>query len=142
MATIDQGMDPKIREYYRTGVRVRVLNTRTGEVRTGRAFVEYQSARRSRGELMRSIVAVMAAAIAVVGVMLAPAATAEVSSACWSHLAAMPAGEIVTPAEDVRYHLSRGEESPCADSDQGVGRSSSRDGDGGKSRFCRKRWWC
>lgn len=84
------------------------------------------------------------AAVAVASLLAAPApAGAEVSSGCAAHLAAHP-GE--SAAGDRRFHLARGEESPCSEADAGYSREvSSRDGERGeegKSRFCRKRWYC
>jgi hypothetical protein len=49
------------------------------------------------------------------GVVLAPTASAEVSAACWAHLAGVKQAN--TPAADRRYHLERGEASPCTEYD-------------------------
>lgn len=71
-----------------------------------------------------------------------PQAAADVSAACLAHLAEHPG---TTPAADRRFHLQRGEESPCSAADAADGYASSsekRKDDEGKSRYCRKRWWC
>lgn len=90
---------------------------------------------------------VLVAAVLVVGaVQLAPApvAHAEVSAACWAHLAELPAGSKTTAAGDVRYHRMRGEFSPCSEQEAAEvdGSSDRRDRDGEKSRYCKKRWFC
>lgn len=70
-------------------------------------------------------------------------AHAELSAGCAAHLASRP-GE--TAAGDRRFHLARGEESPCTAADAGLTPVSHSDGrdrsDGGKSRFCRRNWFC
>lgn len=92
---------------------------------------------------MRALL-VAAITAGIVTVTNAPAAHAEVSAACWAHLAGKSTH--VTPAADRRYHLERGEESPCSEADAGWSTASSDSGhrhdDEGKSRYCRKRWWC
>lgn len=88
----------------------------------------------------------IAAAIAAAGVALAPAAPAhaEVSAACWAHLAEIPPGE--TPAGDVRYHRARGEHSPCTEQEAAEASSSNKSSNNynrdEKSRYCKKRWFC
>lgn len=84
-------------------------------------------------------------AVAAAGALLMASpgeAHAEVSAGCVAHLASRP-GE--TPAGDRRFHLARGEESPCSEADAGWD-SASKDDSGrsgcGKSRFCRKHWFC
>lgn len=47
--------------------------------------------------------------------VLAPVARAEVSAECWAHLASVETAN--TPAADRRYHLERGEASPCTEYD-------------------------
>lgn len=79
-----------------------------------------------------------------------PVAEAEVSSGCLAHLAGLHDG--TSAAEDVRYHTRKGEFSPCtereaAEADRGTTRfeETSHDESGrddGKSRYCRKRWFC
>lgn len=56
-------------------------------------------------------------AVALVGAgVLAPApAHAQVSGECWAHLAGVK--EANTPAADRRYHLERGQASPCTEYD-------------------------
>lgn len=71
-------------------------------------------------------------------------AAAEVSASCAAHLASRP-GE--TPAGDRRFHLARGEKSPCTAADAGSGAVAAAKSDGGrdrdgKSRFCRRNWFC
>lgn len=91
---------------------------------------------------------VIVAAIAASAAIVAPAAPAhaEVSAACWAHLAELPPGE--TPAGDVRYHRLRGEHSPCTEQEADEAtRSASRDSGSNekrdsKSRYCKKRWFC
>lgn len=96
--------------------------------------------------------------VLVVGCALlgAPAtpAYAEVSAECWEHLAGVK--ESNTPAADRRYHLERGEHSPCTEQDasQGNRNNSGRrvdstqgsdyndKGNERKSKYCRKRWFC
>jgi hypothetical protein len=93
-------------------------------------------------------------------VMLAPAfpAHAQVSAECWAHLAGVKKSN--TPAADRRYHLERGEFSPCTEQDaadnsggSSNGSSSNSDrrhddsnssdsGDDGSSRYCRKHFYC
>jgi len=89
----------------------------------------------------------LAAVVAVGAVVLAPAAPAhaDVSAACWAHLAEIPPGE--TPAGDVRYHRLRGEFSPCTEQEaaEATRSSSNKDNDNyrdEKSRYCKKRWFC
>lgn len=92
----------------------------------------------------------VAAALAVAVVPLAVPATAhsEVSARCWAHLAEIPAGQKTTAAGDVRYHLARGEFSPCSEQEAREvdgARSSEgerRNDDQGKSRYCKRRWFC
>jgi hypothetical protein len=48
-------------------------------------------------------------------------AHAEVSAACWQHLAGVDTAN--TPAADRRYHLERGEPSPCTEFDAAEGSS-------------------
>jgi hypothetical protein len=77
---------------------------------------------------------------ALIGAAGAPEAEAQVSAACWAHLAENPG---TSAAADVRYHLARGEHSPCTQQEAGeadhTNEYSSRDGE---SRSCNKRWWC
>ena len=80
-------------------------------------------------------------------VAYAPQANAEVSAGCWAHLAEIPPGE--TPAGDRRYHLAKGEPSPCSEQETSeVERSSAASRNDGserheeKSRFCKKKWFC
>lgn len=92
-------------------------------------------------------------------VVLAPAfpAHAQVSAECWAHLAGVKKSN--TPAADRRFHLARGEFSPCTEQDaadsggSSNGSSSNGDrrdsrsdsGDSGSdesSRYCRKHWYC
>lgn len=86
--------------------------------------------------------------LAIVAAMLAlsPDADAEVSAGCYAHLAALPADQKTTAAGDRRYHLSKGEESPCTEfeaNEYDQANSSSDDsGRDKKSRYCRKRWFC
>jgi hypothetical protein len=63
------------------------------------------------------VIKVTIVAVALVGAgVLAPApARAEVSAACWAHLAGVETAN--TPAADRRYHLERGEPSPCTEYD-------------------------
>lgn len=90
--------------------------------------------------------ALVAAVVAAAAVLLAPAAPAhaEVSAACWAHLAELPPGE--TPAGDVRYHRMRGEFSPCTEQEAAEADSARSDRDNDrrdeKSRYCKKRWFC
>ncbi|ASR86182.1 hypothetical protein SEA_BOBSWAGET_77 [Mycobacterium phage BobSwaget] len=99
------------------------------------------------------LIQLMLAMIAVATLQLAAPAHAEVSALCWAHLAESPAG--TTPASDRRYHLERGQESPCTEQDaaspdregevstRGDASSSHDDKpDEGKSRYCRKHWFC
>jgi hypothetical protein len=79
--------------------------------------------------------AALAALIAFGGlVVAAPVATAE---SCAAHLA--KAG--TTKAADIAYHAVNGGESPCKDDTAGEYSQQSKDRDG-KSRFCRKHWYC
>lgn len=98
----------------------------------------------------------IAAALAVGAVTVAQPATAnaEVSARCWAHLAEIPASQKTSAAGDVRYHRARGEFSPCTEQEASEadrsswGSSSSDDNrdnsrhDDGKSRYCKKRWFC
>ncbi|AOQ28001.1 site-specific recombination directionality factor RDF [Mycobacterium phage Mundrea] len=74
-------------------------------------------------------------------------ATADVSAECWRHLSSVDTAK--TPAADRRFHLERGEFSPCTEQDANDGllpKASSDDGkkkdDDKKSRHCRKHWYC
>ncbi|QFP95560.1 hypothetical protein SEA_GAUGELDP_77 [Mycobacterium phage GaugeLDP] len=106
---------------------------------------------------MRWVAVWFAVGMTVFGMALAvaysPPAHAEVSAQCWAHLAEIPPGE--TPAGDRRYHLLRGEPSPCSEQEvneaqgreevatRGAASSSKpKEDNDGKSRFCRKRWYC
>lgn len=92
--------------------------------------------------MSHKVTALVAAAAALAAMLLAaPESHAEVSAGCAAHLASKP-GE--TAASDRRYHLERGEESPCSGRDAyGWGESRSGDDDrDGKSRYCRKHWYC
>ena len=80
-------------------------------------------------------------------VTFAPVAQAEVSAACWAHLAGLR-DKTTTAAADVRYHRMRGEASACneqeareADGARSA-KSDERKHDEGKSRYCRKHWYC
>lgn len=91
--------------------------------------------------------ALMIAALAAAGLAFAPAPTAHaVSAACWAHLSKVDTAQ--TPAADRRFHLERGEFSPCSEADAGESsaRSTTSDNRGsadeGKSRYCRKHWFC
>lgn len=85
---------------------------------------------------------------ALMGLFSTNEAKADISSQCLVHLAGLHDG--TTAAEDVRYHTRKGEFSPCsekeaAEADRGTTRfeESSRDETyEGKSRYCRKRWFC
>ena len=100
------------------------------------------------------------------GIMMLPSAPAEadVSAECWAHLAGVQTAK--TPAADRRFHLARGEYSPCTEYDAQEGtkqgsqsNSEQRNQDSGssyrpkdnsaqdgskdrKSRHCRKHWYC
>lgn len=76
----------------------------------------------------------LAALIAFGGlVVAAPAATAE---SCAAHLAKTGSSE----AADIAYHAVHGGYSPCAQSSEpAANKGKDRDG---KSRWCRKRWYC
>uniref|UniRef100_A0AAU8GS46 Uncharacterized protein n=1 Tax=Mycobacterium phage BabyBack TaxID=3158877 RepID=A0AAU8GS46_9CAUD len=106
---------------------------------------------------MRWVAVWLTVGMAVFGMALAvaysPPAHAEVSAQCWAHLAEIPPGE--TPAGDRRYHLMRGEPSPCSEQEvneasqsreavgtRGSAASPDRKQDNEKSRFCKKRWYC
>lgn len=71
-------------------------------------------------------------------------ASADVSAECWAHLSSVDQSN--TPAADRRYHLARGEHSPCTEQDandgQGTNRNNGGDDGGKKSRHCRKHWYC
>ncbi|AOT24729.1 hypothetical protein PBI_STASIA_73 [Mycobacterium phage Stasia] len=77
---------------------------------------------------------------------LAPKASADVTAECWAHLSDKQSH--TTPAADRRFHLQRGEPSPCTEQDakNGLPKAKSDEAkdkaDEGKSRFCRKRWYC
>lgn len=97
----------------------------------------------------RIIAALIAPALLAIGVLVgtAPPANADVSAECWAHLSDKQSH--TTPAADRRFHLERGEPSPCTEADarDGLPKASSSDrakdkADEGKSRFCRKRWYC
>lgn len=110
---------------------------------------------------MKPTTLLLIGAIAVSGgaVLSAPPAHAEMSAACAAHLARYPG---VTAASDRRYHLGRGEESPCSaqdettqqrawygDDNNPAARSSRssrddhrKDRRDRKSRFCARHWWC
>ena len=96
---------------------------------------------------------IWAAALFVIGLTIfamavviaySPEAKADVSAACYAHLAKSSSHQ--TPAADRRFHLERGEESPCTEFD--AGQVSTADdnhkdnSDDGKSRYCRKHIWC
>ncbi|QBP31459.1 site-specific recombination directionality factor RDF [Mycobacterium phage Miramae] len=77
------------------------------------------------------------------------AATADVSAECWRHLSVVDTAR--TPAADRRFHLERGEFSPCTEHDANDGLLPKASSDGGKdkdkdrdkkSRHCRKHWYC
>ncbi|ASR86534.1 hypothetical protein SEA_CHANGELING_82 [Mycobacterium phage Changeling] len=101
---------------------------------------------------MRRIVMVLVllALVSIGTIQVGPApAHAEVSAACWQHLAGKKTA--VTPAADRRYHLERGEPSPCTEYDANEGsrpapaaKSEPKPAkpDEGKSRYCKKRWFC
>lgn len=99
---------------------------------------------------MRSTASVVLAATACVLLSPPAPAHAEVSAECWAHLVAIPSSQRTTAAGDVRYHRERGELSPCTEREaaeadrtaQATGPSDSREYDDGKSRYCRKRWFC
>ncbi|AMS00982.1 site-specific recombination directionality factor RDF [Mycobacterium phage Loser] len=99
---------------------------------------------------MRRIVMVLVllALVSIGTIQVGPApAHAEVSAACWQHLAGKKTA--VTPAADRRYHLERGEPSPCTEVDANEGSRPAATPtedkpkpDEGKSRYCRKKWFC
>ncbi|ASZ75512.1 site-specific recombination directionality factor RDF [Mycobacterium phage Kimona] len=100
---------------------------------------------------MRAFIYALLVAAAFTGLALFTSGPAEAapSSACLAHLADKQTH--TTPAADRRYHLQRGEPSPCSEQDAQGGEESpaspvQRDDqdkrDGGKSRFCRKHWFC
>ncbi|AEJ94532.1 site-specific recombination directionality factor RDF [Mycobacterium phage Backyardigan] len=92
-----------------------------------------------------AVAAVVAAGL--VGITPTATATAEVSAECWAHLGDVSTAN--TPAADRRFHLERGEFSPCteADANESLPKASSdskpkeKDRDK-KSRHCRKHWYC
>ncbi|AER49915.1 hypothetical protein LHTSCC_77 [Mycobacterium phage LHTSCC] len=75
-------------------------------------------------------------------------ARADVSAECWAHLGGVQTAN--TPAADRRFHLERGEFSPCTEQDakEGLPKASSDNGKAKdddrdkKSRHCRKHWYC
>lgn len=84
-----------------------------------------------------AVIVALGAAVAAPGV-----AHAEISEMCLEHLAERPG---TTPAEDRRFHMSRGEFSPCTPADAGYRlESGSRDHDHREKegRFCDGRFWC
>ncbi|AHJ86441.1 putative RDF protein [Mycobacterium phage 40AC] len=87
------------------------------------------------------------ALLATASIQVGPAPAHAVTPECWAHLAGVDKAN--TPAADRRYHLERGQHSPCTEQDANEGSrpaDSARQGDDkpdeGKSRFCRKRWYC
>lgn len=94
------------------------------------------------------------AMLAIAALQIGPApAHAEVSAQCWAHLAEIPASQKTTAAGDRRYHLEHGEFSPCTEQDANEGEAVDTRGsaaspdndkheDSGKSRYCRKHWFC
>ncbi|APL99667.1 site-specific recombination directionality factor RDF [Mycobacterium phage Camperdownii] len=91
--------------------------------------------------------AVAAIAAALVGITPTATATADVSAECWQHLSSVDTAK--TPAADRRFHLERGEFSPCTEQDakDGLPKASSDSGKpkedrDKKSRHCRKHWYC
>lgn len=105
-------------------------------------------------------VTVLVVALVAGSVVLSPAAKAEVSAECWAHLAGVK--ESNTPAADRRYHLERGEFSPCTEQDASQGNKPAQSsqnnseqwvdntqdnsyndkGNEPKSKYCRKKWYC
>jgi hypothetical protein len=83
---------------------------------------------------MRAWTGPLVAVLAFGGLVFAAPASAE---SCAAHLARTGS----TEAADIAYHAVHGGESPCAVSPAVESSSKSRDQDG-KSRFCRKRWYC
>lgn len=91
---------------------------------------------------MKRVVAVLLVAIGYVTLAKAPVAHAEVSAWCVQHLAERPG---TTPGEDRRFHLARGEFSPCTESDSGFVSDRGGSSDHRRERegsFCDGRWWC
>ncbi|BBC53870.1 hypotheical protein [Mycobacterium phage PP] len=86
------------------------------------------------------IAALIAGAFVGLGLYTSAPAEAAPSAACIAHLADKKTH--TTPAADRRYHLQRGQHSPCTEEDAGESASERRDDDDRKSRFCRKRWYC
>ncbi|AGK87553.1 site-specific recombination directionality factor RDF [Mycobacterium phage HINdeR] len=85
----------------------------------------------------------LAASFTGLGLVTSGQAQAAPSAECVAHLAGKQTA--ITPSADRRYHLERGEASPCNAED--AGESATRDDrveqdDEQKSRFCRKRWYC
>ncbi|AGT13346.1 hypothetical protein SEA_LITTLEGUY_75 [Mycobacterium phage LittleGuy] len=74
-------------------------------------------------------------------------ARADVTAECYAHLSDKQSH--TTPAADRRFHLERGEPSPCTEQDakDGLPKASSDSGKpkedrDKKSRHCRKHWYC
>ncbi|UVK63371.1 hypothetical protein SEA_SHYGU2_74 [Mycobacterium phage Shygu2] len=73
-------------------------------------------------------------------------ARADVTAECWAHLGGVSTAN--TPAADRRFHLERGEFSPCteADANESLPKASSdskpKEDRDKKSRHCRKHWYC
>ncbi|AEJ95055.1 membrane protein [Mycobacterium Phage Rifter] len=97
------------------------------------------------------VVMVLSVLVMILALSRMPAAHAEVSARCLAHLAKVDQSN--TPGADRRYHLERGEFSPCSSSDADEGReavgtrgpAASPDNDNHrdkKSRYCRKHWYC
>ncbi|APD17421.1 hypothetical protein PBI_ACHEBE_73 [Mycobacterium phage Achebe] len=90
--------------------------------------------------------AVAAVVAALVGITPTATATADVSAECWAHLGGVSTAN--TPAADRRFHLERGEFSPCteADANESLPKASSdskpKEDRDKKSRHCRKHWYC
>ncbi|AEJ92359.1 site-specific recombination directionality factor RDF [Mycobacterium phage DroogsArmy] len=87
----------------------------------------------------------MAASFTGLGLVTSGQAQAAPSAECAAHLAGKQTA--ITPSADRRYHLERGEFSPCNEEDAGGSSSARRDDhpqedDEQKTRFCRKRWYC
>lgn len=81
------------------------------------------------------------AGLVAVGCLTAPApAHAEVSAACITHMAK----EKTTAVADRLYHLTHGGESPCEESEavEFDNNHNNNNSDSGKSRYCRKHWFC
>ncbi|QJD50289.1 hypothetical protein SEA_IWOKEUPLIKEDIS_86 [Mycobacterium phage Iwokeuplikedis] len=90
--------------------------------------------------IRRTLLALVLLAMLAVGVLLVGPSPAEAATPeCWAHLAERPG---TTPAADRRYHLERGEPSPCTEADAAESSSDGSDHDDEKSRYCRKRWFC